>query len=170
MGKLSIAQQLADEAGIALSKAKRFVEDVGGTRTQRVIDELQSGGDDLGRFINARTLTAGGGIAGGALLWRQQDVATARALAEEAQSYSEVVSSIAESDMPPEMKRQLIDDANEQRSQNRDDDGGGSNSFLDGLFQDPLKMVFALVIIIVVLQFVLSEGLEGATPSPGGVA
>jgi hypothetical protein len=155
MGKLAIAQRLADEIGVSLSKARSFVDDVGGSRAQRVLDEMDGATDELGRFLNPTTLTVGGVVGGGALLWRQQDVAEARSLADRAERYNDAVRRIAESNLPADLKQELTDDLTEQ-AENRNQGGGGGDGFdLSGLVDDPMMMVFALVIVVVVLQTVL---------------
>jgi len=155
MSKLSIATRLADELGVGLNKAKRFVEDVGGDRASQVADELGSSGSrSIGDFVRPSTLAVGG-IGGGALLWRQQDVETARALAEQSSSYNDAVRSIVESDLPPELKKELINDAT-NAAENRNDGGGGpSVDLLDG---GPMKMILLIVIVSVVLREAIGGG------------
>lgn len=172
MGKLSLATKLADELGIAVSKAQRFVDDIGGSKAQRVVDDLGSvGSRTVGGYLKPATVLVGG-AGGGYLVWRQQNVATARALSEQASSYNDAIRSIAESDLPPEVKEALVDDATDAAESRTDNDDGSSSSFLDQIFGDPLKMVFALVIAVVVLQYAMDGSLSdmAPAPSPGGVA
>lgn len=167
MSKLAIATRLADELGTTTAKAKRFVEDIGGDKASRLVDDLSSTGSRaVGDYAGPAVLT-GGAVGGGYLIWRQQDVEKARALAEQSQSYNDAVTSIVESDLPPALKEELVDSAT-KAAKDRNGGGEGTTSFLDNLFGDPLKMVFALVIVIVVLQFVLQDGLGDLAPSPGG--
>lgn len=164
MSKLDIATRLADEIGTTTTRAKRFVEDIGGDRASQLADDLAgSGSRSVGDFVTP-AVVAGGGIGGGYLVWRQQDVETAQALAEQASSYNDAVRSIAESNLPPDMKEELINQASEQAENRNSGDGSGSNGFLDSIFNDPIKMVFALVLMLAFLQYVLADGIGGAIP------
>mgnify|MGYP000362667689 CR=1 FL=1 len=168
MSKLAIASRLADELGASVNKAKKFVDDLGGDRSRQLVDDLGSGGSrSIGDFVTPGTLAVGG-IGGGALLWRQQDVATARALAEQSSSYNDAVKSIMESNLPPELKQEMVDDATQAAKDRRGGDGSGTTSFIDGIFQDPIKMIFALVLMIVILQYALDGGIAASLPDGSG--
>lgn len=169
MSKLAIASRLADEIGTTTAKAKKFVEEIGGDKASRLVDDLSSAGSrSVGAYATPAVLT-GGTLGGGYLIWRQQDVEEAKALAEQSSSYNDAIQSIVESDLPPALKEELTDSAT-SAAKSRQGGGEGTSSFLDQIFGDPLKMVFALVIVIVVLQFVLQDGLGDLAPTPGGVA
>jgi hypothetical protein len=171
MGKLSIATKLSDELGIALTKARKFVDDIGGSKAQKALDELGSAGSRaVGDYLKPATVLVGG-AGGGYLVWRQQTVAQARALSEQASSYNDAVQAIAESDLPPDVKEALVDDATDAANRrNSNDDDGSSSSFLDQIFNDPMKMVFALVIVVVVLQMALDDTAGSMMALPGGAA
>lgn len=160
MGKFSVASTIASKTGKSLEEAKKFVDDVGVNRAQRVADDLAGGAS---RTVSKwwKPALAGGGLAGGgALAWRQQDLEQARAIADQQRSYSGAVESIMNSDLPPEKKQELVENLTEESpasDSNKDDDddsGGWWKEFTDAL-PDGVTGLQGQVIMIIVLLAVL---------------
>lgn len=165
MSKFKIVSKLADELGTTTSKASRFVDDVGADNAQKVIDDIGDGGKATADWLTPKKVGAAvgaGAIGGGALAWRQQDVAQAKNLAEQAESYEQSIKSIMDSNLPPEMKKKLVENAGE----NTGNDGGNGNDDEKSWWEkiipegnDPMSMVLMVVIVAIVLRTVL-EGDE----------
>lgn len=126
MSKTSLALKLADELGTSVSKAKTLIDDVGTTRARAVLDDAASGGSRLPDDWWKGAVAVGGGtgaIGGGALLWRQQDVERAKALARNSESKSDAYKNIIESDLSKEARRKLL----RQALENGGTPPGGNN-------------------------------------------
>lgn len=158
MSKIKLATKLADDLGVTTSKASRLIDDIGASRAQSLADDLGSfGGSTIKKWAAGGTL-AGGTVGGGALVWREQDVRKAKALAEQQQSYADTVAKIADSDLPPELKKQLVDDATGQAKNG----GGGSDDGSDDGGDSPIPdNPQTLIILMIVMIFALKFGLEG---------
>lgn len=154
MSKTKIASKVASKFGVSASKARRFVDDVGSGRAAQAVDTAaKKGGKAASNYW--KPAVAGGAVGGGALAWRQQDVAKARALADKNQSYNEAMQSIIESDLPPEMKQEMAEDAAKAANGGGGDDGGLLDK-IPGLGGSGLQgTVIALVVILVILNRVM---------------
>lgn len=160
MSKLTLASKLADEFGVSFSKASKFVDEVGVQTARQSLDDAAAFGS------KAVKLSLGGGaiLGGGALAWRQQDVARARAIAESQASYRDTISQIIESDLPPEVKANMAEQASGEGSSSGGDGsgggggGGGGGGPGNGLIPDDPQ---TLIILMIVLIFTLKFGLEG---------
>lgn len=160
MSKLQVAMRLADELGTSVGKARTFVDDVGLDAARGAVDDVaQKGSQTVSNWW--RPTVIGGGLAGGgALAWRQQDIAQARQIANQQRSYKSAMQSILESDLPPDAKREMV--RNLQNSGNGGNGDGGDDSGWSlpwsgdgggGPFGD-LQMLLALVIVaVLVLQY-----------------
>jgi hypothetical protein len=158
MSKFKLAKRLVDSTGVSFSKASRFIDDVGVSDANRLIDDtVQAGQDTVARWW--KPAAGAGAIAGGgALAWRQQDVAVARSLAEREQSRSDAVKDLIDSDLPPELKKELLN----QLADEADDDPGASNPF-DNL---PL-MIGGVVALLFVLNYATTAGASLGTSAGG---
>jgi len=153
MSKLSLASSLADEFGVSFARASKFVDDVGAGAARSSLDDAASFGGRNVKLALGGTAVAGGG----ALAWRQQDVATARSIAQQQQTYSDTVKSIMESDLPPELKQELLREASANTgSDNSGDQSGGSGG--SGLIPDDPQ---TLIILLIVLVFGMKFALDG---------
>lgn len=161
MSKATIVTKLADELGVAAGKASRFVDDIGGDKARRLVDDLAQRGDEPARWLTNRRLAVGGAVGGGALAWRQQDVAEAQAIAREKSSYKESIKKIIESDLPPKLKEAMAADASAaaRPSGNGGDGGGGGgedNGFIGNLIGgDPMVAILMIVVIVMVFRYAL---------------
>jgi len=160
MSKLSLASSLADEFGVSFARASKFVDDVGAGSARSSLNNAASYGSR-----NVKLALGGGAVAGGgALAWRQQDVSTARSIAQQQQSYSETVASIMESDLPPEVKRQLVEEAGKNAGSSSGGSGGGGGGDGgdggggSGLLPDNPQV---LIILLIVLVFGMKFALDG---------
>lgn len=151
MSSLTLATKLADEFGIALDDAMRFVDDVG----PRLGEEAA--------FLSTRTgkATALAGTAGGgALALRQQDVWQAEAEATESEATAQSLKRIMESDLSPRTKRQatvtLLRDGPSSTGQQSGGQQSGGGGLLAGLFggggfggaQTTLALLVVLVLVV----------------------
>lgn len=155
MGKLTLASKLADELGKSTGEAMRFVDDVGVSAARNTLDEAASAGSRTVEKWGKRVLGIGAVGGGGALAWRQQDLSQAKQIASQQQDYSEAVKAIMDSDLPPEKKRELIEQLNKDApasGQNKDDGGddGGDNPF-----KDAQTTIILVIVMIFVLKFAL---------------
>lgn len=161
MGKIDVALKIADEFGTSVGKASQFVDDVGG----KTADELARLSDEGARVSSegiSRTTKALGGaglVGGGALAWRQQEVERAKALAAKSQNYSDAVKNLAESDLPPEVKKKLAEGLAQQAKNNDggNKDGGGGLPDLGDVFGDAQTTL----ILVIVAAIVLSQAVDG---------
>lgn len=154
MGKISLATRLADEAGVSVQKARRFVDDVGAGKARQAADELATQGSRTIRSWAVPVGAAGGIVGGGALAWRQQDVAQARALAERSQSYEDAVGKLIESDLSPEAKRDMLDSASNAAGASSDAGGDDGGIVPD----DPQTLIILVIVMAIVLKTALGGG------------
>lgn len=154
MGKISLATRMADELGVSVQKASRFIDDVGASKARQTLDEVAAqGSKTVAKWLKPATLGAGA-VGGGALVWRQQDVAHARALAEQQQNHADAVRDIIESDLPPDLKRQMLEDASNAASSGGDDGGDGPTSFIP---DDPQTLIILIIVMAIVLKTTLGD-------------
>jgi hypothetical protein len=162
MGKFSLAARLADEAGTSLSKSKRFVEEVGAPKVERLLDDAaQSGSSTVEKWWKP-ALGAGAIGGGGALAWRQQELETARSIADQQQGYTEAVTSIMDSDLSPEKKRNLVDSliSNSPSSGSNTGGGGGAGGGDGGgglLGNDIQTTIVLMVVLAFALRYTLGD-------------
>jgi len=171
MSKFSLAASLADELGTSISKASRFIDEVGAPAARNTLDEAAQGAS---RTVEKwwKPAAAGGGIiGGGALAWRQQDLEQARAISEQEQGYSSAIESIMDSDLPPAKKRELVESLNNNRTSN---DGGSGDGGDSGLFGDGIEgTLIKLLVVAMVVGFLLNyagSSLPTVSVSGGGGA
>lgn len=154
MSKYTLAVKLADEFGVSVAKASRYIDDVGSSLARRTLDDAaRIGSKTVGTWW--KPAAAGTAVVGtGALVYRQQDVLTAEALAKNSESYNDGVQAIMDSDLPAELKaeltRELVNTA--AASTKAADEGAG------GLLGDDTQTT---VILLVVLVFALKFALDG---------
>jgi hypothetical protein len=167
MSKYKLAAKLADELGVSLSKANRFIDDVGMTKASRFSDEV-AGGPGEGAASGAKRLVddwwrpaaaTGGLVGGGALLWRQQEVEKVQSMSKESANWSGLASRLAQDDtLSPEQKSRLVGlalnayGANREKGNDQDDKGGGG--LLGGDTQ-------TLVVLLIVLALVFNYAMQG---------
>lgn len=175
MSKFSLAASLADEIGTSVSKASRFVDEVGAPAARSTIDEAATKGSKTVSKWWKPAAAGSGIVGGGALAWRQQDLEQAEAIASQQQDYSSAVQSIMDSDLPPERKRELIEQLNEDApaSNNNDDDEGGDGP-LGGLLGGGIEgTLIKLLVVMMVVGFLLNyagDSLPSVGVSAGGNA
>lgn len=154
MGKYSLVDDLAKALDTSTDKAARWVDDLGANRADEVAQTADEGGQVIGDWW--KPVAATGGLAGGgALVWRQQDIQRAKAIADQQDDYSTTVEKILASDMTPARKRELIDQINSESpaaGSNKNNDGGGL--FGGGGIEQTLILI---VVIGLVLRYTLGS-------------
>lgn len=158
MSKMQLAVKMADELGVSVSKASRFIDDVGVSKATSALDEAVAVGTK--QIPSFKKVAVGGGALGaGALLWRQQDVDQARSLAQQSSNYSDALAKIIDSDLPPDVKKALLSDlasdggaTGSDGSGNGSGDGNGGNGLLPS---DPTTLIILMIVLIFVLKFAL---------------
>lgn len=162
MSKTTLALKLADELGITVSKASRFIDDVGMTRASRFVDEV-GGGDEvsgLPRLVDEwwKPVTAGTGVTvGGALLWRQQDVNRVDDITQESTDWADLATRLAEDEtLTPEQKSELVTLALDTYGANRQQQQppGPGGGILGGDTQ-------TLIVLLIVLALVFNYAMDG---------
>lgn len=155
MGKLSLATKLADELGVSAAKARKFVDDVGADMADDVTQAADEG-TTLGDKWFKRTAAVGAAGGGGALAWRQQDIEQLQAANNRQQTSLDAAQWLADSDLSPELKKQLAKDlvknSNGGNQNGGNQDGGG---LIPGDIQTTLVLV---IVMVVVLKFALDGG------------
>lgn len=176
MSRLRLATQLADQVGTSVQNAIRFVDDVGPQVARNVRDTASDAGRGTARWLQStggKASVFAGTLAGGGYAWREQDVRTAESLAERSDNYQEVVTEIMESDLDPELKKELVEDATEAEAGgggSDDDDGDDSlipDDLTDLIPDDPLTMIAVVIVLAIVLQTVMDDGVPGSHRVPG---
>ena len=184
MSRLRLARQLAEVTGKNVAQALRFIRDVGMDNARKAVRAAENNTT----WKVPATVGAGGGVA---LTWRQQNVELARAEAdqeeaeaEQSRDATETLQLLLESDdLPPEVRRQLMEEiapdvgGDEDDDEDDDDERGGLSKILDELFGDGglggsmTQTVILLVVVLVVLNWALSQTSQIGTPSvsAGGV-
>jgi len=159
---VSLATSLADEFAVGATEASRFVDDVGPDAARELLENSGSAADGLLDDWQRPLGIAGGvGAAAGAgtLLYRQQDVAEARAIAEQSSNYSEAAQAIIQSDLSPEARQDALNGLNEQDGSSGGGSGsGGESGPAGGLLGGSPQTT---IILIIAMVFVLKFGLEG---------
>ena len=175
MSKFSLAAKLADEIGTSVSKASRFVDEVGAPAVRSTIDEAAGGASRTVEKWWKPAAAGTGVVGGGALAWRQQDLSKARAIADQQQAYSSAVESLIDSDLPPEKKRELIEELNKSAldtdNDDKNDDGGGpfSDLFGGGIEGTLIKLLVVMMVVGFLLNYAGSS-LPSVGVSAGGGA
>lgn len=153
MSKLELALDLADETGVALAKAMKYIDDVGPEAARGALDDAaELGGKTVSDWWKPAA-AAGGVLGGGALLWRHQDVERAKEIADKSQSTSNALHDIMASDLSPEAKQALTNQLLNTNGGGNDQQDDGSNWLPD----DPMLLIIGLIVLIFVLKF----GLDG---------
>lgn len=173
MSRLQLATRLSKELGTSVQNASRFIKDVGPRTARNVADTAASGV----RTYKPGKYTAGAGVVGGGYLyWREQDVRKVESMADQAESWNDMTGDVIDSDLPPEVKQQIIEQLlNEAGGGGDGDDDSAPNplSFLDDLFPGGgvESTILMVVIVVVVLSWVLNKA-DGITapPTPAGAA
>lgn len=160
MSKLEVAMRLADETGVSLSKAQKFIDDVGLDAARGLADDAVEVG---GKTLSSGWWKAGaatGVVGGGALAWRQQDLAQAEAIASQAGSYNSALSKIMDSDLSPKAKRELALTLTDTSPGAGGSSGGsGGSSGAGGLLPgDAQTTIILLIVLIFGLKFALDGG------------
>jgi len=154
----SLAVRLADELGTSLSRARKYVDEMGESTAARVADEAAQVGDE-GISGWTKAGLGAGAIGGGALVWREQDVRQARAIADQTKSYNEAITDVMESDLPPEVKRQLVVEASDAASGGGGGGGGSGDNGGSGpgglIPRDPQTLIILIIVMALVLKFAL---------------
>ncbi len=148
MGKMSVALKLSDELGTSVGKALRYIDDVGLKTAKQSLDEAASKADEAMR-IGWKPIAGVGAVGGGALIWREQAVAKAKAIASQKQARSDALTGIVESDLPPSLKKELANQyVRSSSNQNQSNSGPGP-------FANIQQTVVALVVLALVLKYML---------------
>lgn len=158
MSKIDLAVRMADELGVSVSKASRFIDDVGVGKATSAIDDVAAvGSKSIPSFT--KVAAGGGALGAGALLWRQQDVETARSLAQQSSNYREALTKIVDSDLPPDVKKALLSDLGDSATPSGGDDAGNKNNGGNGLLpSDPQTLIVLMIVLIFALKFGLDGG------------
>lgn len=186
MGTLSLAMDVARAAGTSVSKASRFISDVGPDAARTTLDAVNS---------NRKLITGTGALSLTGLAYgeyREQEVELAKAAAEEAAAESDANEQLARlienDDLSPEVRKELIaeitddlgnDDDDEAKKPPNPDDPEGTNGIIAALFGSDTNLeaiggeATKLVILLIIVVFVLNFGLAQAgslAVNPGGNA
>lgn len=166
MSKYSLAVKLADELGTSVSKASRFIDDVGYTKASRLVDEGATLGDDAGSLGSRladdwwKPVVGGGAVIGGTVTgYKYLDAAKAREIANAAEAESEgaatgrdAIRLILEDDsLTPEQRRELVEQYLKSQTPPGDPDKPG---LLGGDVQ-------TLVVLLIVLALVFNYAMDG---------
>jgi len=199
MAKAKLVTRLADRFGTSVQRAQRFVDDVGPAKARqleraanqgaaptrfvddgtRVVDDTATAADDSGAFLDdfpTKGALAGTGVAAagaGGLYYREQDVRSAEADAEETSSTEEAINTIFSKDLDPDERNKALEAL---LGANTADDGGGGpvdglGDFLSGL-GDAIPNLdltqVAIVLLVIGLGWVIvSSQTKGALVSAG---
>ncbi|WP_049970569.1 hypothetical protein [Haladaptatus cibarius] len=147
MGKMGLALKLSDKLGTSVQKSLRYIDDVGNKTARKSLDEAASKGDDALQ-IGWKPIAGVGAVGGGGLIWRQQAVEKAKAIAEQEQAASDSLASIVDSDLPPSLKQELAKQYVRKSSESKAKSGGLP-------FENIQQTVVALVVLALVLKYVL---------------
>lgn len=159
MSKISVAMRLADELGVSFSKASKYVDEIGATAATKATDAARSGAKwsgDAGSLLKTGGLLAGGGTAA-YLVANEQEVRTAAndaeraaADADSAASTASAVKTILESELPGEVKRQMIENLTD--AANSDDENKDKGGLLP---DDPQTLIILLIVLVLVFKFAM---------------
>lgn len=148
MAKTKLITEFAEQAGKSFDDAKTAVDDLGEGTARDLLNKSE---DSLSWKVPA-TATAGGGTALG---WRQQNVWTAEANANESESEGDTIADIfASDDLSAEQKQSLAQQALNQSGQNPPGEGGLLKDLFGGL--DVQKLVLMIVALLVIVAFAQS--------------
>lgn len=172
MSKFTLAAKLADELGVSIAKATRFIDDVGYTRAAKLVDEGAAGADDAGGLLGSgvrlpddwwKAATAGSVVVGGtATAWRYLDVEQAKRIAEQAEAESQKATTVSDAvrlvleddSLTPQQRAELLDRflaSTSGATANKNDEGAGG--FLGNDVQ-------TLVVLLIVLALVFNYAME----------
>jgi len=159
MGKFALASKLADELGSSVDETMRFVDEVGADAARSTLNEASSAASRTVSKWWKPTAAGTGLVGGGALVWRQQDLQQAQAIASQQQDYTSAVQSIMESDLPPERKKEMLEALEQNAPASGENNGGGDGGDGGGgLLGGDMQTTIILVIVMV---FVLKFALQG---------
>lgn len=194
MSKIRLAREIAEVTGRSLTKALRYISDVGSKTARKSVEAAKGGAS----WKLPATLTAGGG---GALAWRQQDVRRAEAIAQKAQAEADKQANATDAlgelldadDLSAKQIQQLAEEFNvdeEPPSDDGDDPdddpsddspsglpklldeilgGGDGSGGLGALVGGAQQTVILLVVVVLVLNYALNRSASaGATVNTGG--
>lgn len=160
MSRIRLARELAAATGRNLTEATRFIRQVGPDTARRAL----RGADTR---ISWRLPALGGIGTGGVLVWREQNIREAEAIAETSGNTMEALSEILASDeLTAEQKQKLAESiANQSGAGGGDDTGLGD--LLGGDLQQTIVMI---VVLLVVLGFAVNYASNiGQTAATGGI-
>jgi len=162
MSKITLAARMADELGTSTAKAARFIDDIGRDEAAALVDDAASKSDELLPSGWAKPAAAVGGtgaaVGGGALVYREQDVRRAEALADQRQAYGEAMKNIIEADLPADLKRQLAQGAARTSAKNSDQFGPDAGNEDGGIIpDDPQTLIVLIIIMALVLKYALEN-------------
>lgn len=165
MSKYSLAVKLADELGTTISKASRFIDDVGYTKAARLVDEGATLGDDAASLGSRladdwwKPVVGGGAVIGGTVTgYKYLDAEKAKQIAQAAEAEAEgtatgrdAIRLILEDDsLTPEQRRELVEQYLRSQTPPADPDA-------PGLFGDDVQV---LVVLLIVLALVFNFAME----------
>lgn len=172
MSRLRIAREIANKTGSSLSNAVSYVNRVGATRARTTLRQAENGVP----WTIPATVTAG---TGGVYYWREQDVRTAQAIAEEAQADAEQsenelgrVNAILDNDeLTGDQKAELLGGYSPGGGGGGGSDDNDPVSWFEDLSGDIGDMVGGTettLILTIVVVFVLIYGLNSLNPAMRG--
>ncbi|ALJ99689.1 head protein [Haloarcula californiae icosahedral virus 1] len=156
MGKFALASRLADEIGSSTDEAMRFVDEVGAPAVRDTLDEAAEGASRTVSKWWKPTAAGTGLVGGGALVWRQQDLQQAEAIASQQQDYTSAVQSIMDSDLPPERKKEMLEALNQNAPASGANNGGGDGGDGGLLGGDIEGTLIKLLVVMMVVGFLLN--------------
>lgn len=164
MSKLRLVREIAEKTGRSLSESARFVSEVGQGTARRAI-----------RGAEARTtwrLPALAGIGtGGVLLWRQQNVREAEAIADDSRNTMEALSAIMATDgLTPEQKTHLAESIGEQGESDDETSRFPELPGMGGLGGDLQSTILMIIVLLVIISFAVNFASNvGTSAAQGGV-
>lgn len=160
MSKLRLAKEIADATGTSLSRAKRFVDDVGAPAAKRSVQTAKK---------QPWYIPATAGVVGGSGIYlREQELRELEMQTERTETESEGIATLIESNLDPETKRRLLEawlgaePANEGIVES-------VRSWFDELdvVGEAEKTVVLIVVVAVVLLYVLGQTQQAAVYGGG---
>lgn len=159
MSRIRLAKEIAEQTGKSVTDALRYIREVGPRKARASLRTAKEGGK---RYWKPTAIV--GGVYGGAYYWREQNIRKAEHLAETAESDQEALESLIDSDLPPEAKRDLIDQWVDEGVSDSGDDDGPLDGLLDGLMDDVVTMVVVVMVVGAILNYALSQTSVGPNP------
>lgn len=167
---LAIAAQLARATGSTISRTAPIVRQRGAQWGSQAVSRART-------LSGSRTVQAGsvlGGVGAGATYWREQDVRTAEALADQSESEQELATSLMDNDeLTPEQKGDLLDNLLDDPDEENPGDDSVFQQIADAMKGDSLqgtavRVAIAALIVYAAIQVLQGQSVNVPQVTPGG--